>query len=52
MGKQKSVKKRKLPDIKSLIFGNGHKENTVIFNLTNILYRIGKLDHISLRYII
>lgn len=30
MGKQKSVKKRKLPDIKSLIFGNGHKENTVI----------------------
>ena len=30
MGKQKSVKKRKLPDIKSLIFGNSHKENTVI----------------------
>ena len=30
MGKQKSVKKRKFPDIKSLIFGNSHKENTVI----------------------
>ena len=29
MGKQKSVKKRKLPDIKSLIFGNGHKEGLV-----------------------
>ena len=29
MGKEKSVKKRKLPDIKSLIFGSGYKEATV-----------------------
>ena len=29
MGKQKSVKKRKLPDIKSLIFGSSNKEITI-----------------------
>ena len=29
MGKEKSVKKRKLPDIKSLIFGSSNKETTV-----------------------
>ena len=29
MGKEKSVKKRKLPDIKSLIFGSGYKETAV-----------------------
>ena len=29
MGKQKSVKKRKLPDIKSLIFGSSYKDTTI-----------------------
>ena len=29
MGKQKSVKKRKLPNIKSLIFGSSNKEITI-----------------------